>query len=113
MAYTYLPILGLQASAAKISVCGGISTTTLTPGSEVIITCGSVTEQIVSGPISISFTGQSSDCLATTTIESGNTLTFYADTCTFTAPSTNPDTVIVTVGILPKSQLDLVQIYGP
>jgi hypothetical protein len=87
------------ATSARIIACGGISTPILTNGDQIIITCGSVSEQIVSGPIFINFSGQDSACAAaTTTIETGNALTFYPETCTFVAPSTNTDTIIVNVG---------------
>ena len=86
-------------SPATISSCdSSISPASLTPGDSVTFTCHSAEVKVITGPVSLSFVGQDAACKASSNIESGNTLTFYADTCTFTAPSTNPDTIIVTLG---------------
>jgi len=82
-------------SPAIISACGG-STITLNAGDEVIITCGSVTVNVISGLVEITFVADDGTT-ATTSLSSGNSLVFFQDTATFIAPDTNPEAAIVEV----------------
>ncbi|MFY3741999.1 MAG: hypothetical protein HMLIMOIP_002461 [Candidatus Nitrosomirales archaeon] len=81
---------------AVISACGGIGLFTLTPDDELVITCGSVTAQVISGTIEITFVA-SDGTQANVSLNQGNAMTFEATTSSFTAPSTNSETVVVTI----------------
>jgi len=81
---------------AVVSACGGISIITLSPGDNIIVTCGSVTINVINGPVDIIFMG-SGGTQATTSLTTGNSLTFDQDTFSFSVPSTNVDPVVVIV----------------
>ncbi len=81
---------------ATIDVCGGAFQFSLTPGDEVIITCGSVIVSVVSGPIEAVLTTQDGTT-GTTTLTAGNGLTFDPVAGTLVAPPTNTEPVVVAV----------------
>jgi len=95
---------------AEVTVCGG-TVLEFTAGDEGVITCGSVKIEVISGPVEIKFTA-ADGTEATTSLNAGNSLVAEPDTLTITAPSTNPDTVIITVDgqeytLTPGETLDL------
>jgi hypothetical protein len=82
-------------SSATVSVCGS-ATLTLNRGDEVVVTCGSVTINVISGTVNITFTATDNKT-ATTSLGANNSIVFEPTTFTFTAPSTNYVSVIVVV----------------
>jgi hypothetical protein len=83
-----LPALG--------DACAGISLITMTPGDNIVVTCGSVTIDVTNGPVEVTFIG-SEGTQATSTLPAGNSITFDHDTFSFSTPSTNDDPVVVIV----------------
>ena len=82
---------------AIISVCGGSATFTLNDGNEVLVTCGSVTIENISGPaVDITFIATDGS-QAITSVVSGDSLTFEPTTFTITAPETNKAPTVVSV----------------
>lgn len=81
---------------AVVNACDGISIIDLSPGDDIVVTCGSVTIDVINGPVEITFIG-SEGMQATTTLTAGNSITFDQDTFSFSAPATNPDPVVVIV----------------
>jgi hypothetical protein len=77
------------------NVCGGIAVISQDSGDGVGVTCGSVTIDVSSGSVDITFIG--SETQATTTVLVGNSITFDQDTFSFSAPSTNTQTIIIDV----------------
>lgn len=80
---------------ATVSACI-LGTYLLDAGDSVVITCGSVITQVISGPIEVEYTGANSETI-TATIQTGNGLTFNDDTQTFSAPVSNTQTIELTV----------------
>jgi len=81
---------------AKVSACGGAASYKLDAGNEVVVTCGSVETRVLSGPVEIDFLA-ADGTPATTTLDADYTLLFEPATFMFTAPSTNPDVIVVLV----------------
>jgi hypothetical protein len=81
---------------ATLNACGGVSIITLSPGDNIVVTCGSVTIDVVSGPVEVSFI-DAGGAQAQTSITAGNSITFDQNTFSFVVPSTNSDPVVVTV----------------
>ena len=81
---------------ATISICDGSAEPRLKAGDDVIVLCGSVTIEVISGIVDVNFVA-ADDTLATVSLAAGNRLTFEPTTFTFTAPSTNPDVAVVVV----------------
>ena len=81
---------------ATVEFCSAMSSIDFDPGDESVVTCSSVTVTTISGPLSITFFG-TDDTEATTFLTQGNSITFDQDTFSFTAPSTNAETVTVSV----------------
>jgi probable HAF family extracellular repeat protein len=81
---------------ATVSVCGGTGEFSLDAGDQIIVTCGSVSMQVVSGPVQATFLADDGT-VATSDVNEGNSLTFEPTTNTFSAPSTNVETVIVLI----------------
>ena len=84
------------ATPATVSICGGATTLSLTAGDQVTVTCGSVTIEVVSGPVGAVFLGDDGT-VGTAELDTAETLTFDPATVTFTAPPSNPSVVRVTV----------------
>ena len=83
-------------SPATISTCNGSSTETLTAGDEEIVHCSHVYIKVISGTVDITyFTADGST--ATTSLNAGNSLECDTTTLTFSAPSTNPEVVVVVI----------------
>ena len=82
---------------AEVNVCDGASIHWLTPGDQVIATCGSVILDVRAGSIEAAFLADSGQ-QSTASIPTGNVLTFEPQTGTFSAPVTNPDTIVVVIG---------------
>ena len=81
---------------ATVSVCGGSATIDLDAGDEIIVTCGSVTIDVTSGSVEVTFISiQGTE--ATTSISQDNSLTFDQDTFSFVAPPTNIDSIIIDI----------------
>lgn len=81
---------------AVVSACGGISIITMSPGDDIVVTCGSATIDVINGPVDITFIG-SGGTQATTSLTAGNSITFDQDNFSFSAPSTNVDPMVVIV----------------
>ena len=72
------------------------TTYTLDAGDEVIVTCGSVIFKVISGQVDITFVA-ADGTPSTTTLNTGNTLTFDPTTFTFTAPSSNATSAVILI----------------
>ena len=81
---------------AVINGCGGISIITLSPGDNIVVTCGSVTIDVTNGPVEVTFIG-TGEIEATSSLTAGNSITFDPDTFSFVVPPTNLDPVVVIV----------------
>lgn len=79
---------------AEISVCGGTSTVFLSAGSQTIVTCGSVTIEVISETVSVDFFGNDGT-VATATISEGNSIEFDPTTWNFIALDDNLDNVTI------------------
>ena len=98
------PIEGVSISAsnegggnpALISECGGSAVAELFPGNEIIVTCGSVLIKVISGPVNLTFFGDNGE-IATTSLETGNSMFFEPEEFIFTASELNPDSAIVLI----------------
>ncbi len=102
---------------ATITPCGGSSRITFTPGDQSVVTCGSVTVQVLEGTVEITFfgSGGSAGIDGMTSLSAGNTITFQPTTFTLTAAPTNTAPVIVIVqgeifSILPGQTLKVPQV---
>jgi hypothetical protein len=75
---------------AEISACKAsgspASLTTLTLGDKVVITCGSITEEVIQGSVEIRLFG-SSGVIADVEAPSGNSFSFDPSTATITSPA--------------------------
>ena len=60
-----------------------------------VVTCGSVTVEVLSGAVGITFVAEVPS--ATTSLAAGNELTFESTTLTVTAPTTNIQTVVLLI----------------
>ena len=76
--------------------CDPDTVLTINAGTEVIVTCGSVTVDVVRGTVEIVFAA-TDGTLATTSLAEGNSVTFEPETATFTAPPENLDPVVITI----------------
>ena len=81
---------------ATVSVCGGAGTLTLDAGDEVVVTCGSVTIKVISGTVEITFVSFEG-IPAAVSLDADYSLLFDPATLTFTAPPSNPGTVVVLI----------------
>ncbi len=83
-------------SPATVSACNDSTHFTLSPGDEVQVTCGSVTIEVINGPIEVFFIS-SNWTEASTTLAAGDSLTFEPVTLSFTAPVYNDSTIVVLI----------------
>ncbi|UCH08071.1 MAG: hypothetical protein JSV55_03515, partial [Deltaproteobacteria bacterium] len=90
---------GGETTVAEVSVCGGATQYSLGDGDEIVVTCGSVISQVLSGTVEVILIG-SDGKVATTTLNDGNGLVFEPTTFTLTAPETNQEAVVVSVGAM-------------
>lgn len=102
------------AAVATVSACSGALEFSLFAGDGVIVTCGSVTIEAISGLVKITFVADD-DTLVTTILVQGNTLMFEPDTLTITAPVGNPDVAVVlvdgvSISLAPGGSVRLVKI---
>jgi len=74
-----------------VNVCG-ISTLTLSAGSRISVTCGSVTIEVISGSVEVEFETELGT-VATTILTSKGKVEFDADTLTITNTGTQPVTI--------------------
>ena len=79
---------------ATISACGGITKASLGSGKSTEVTCGSAIVDVIIGPVEFAFFGDDGR-LATGSLNTDNGLTFDQTTFTFTAPSTNTETIVI------------------
>jgi len=82
---------------ATVSLCGGIATSNFNPGNEIVVTCGSVIIKTISGEVEVVFIA-SDGTQASTSIPSGNEITFEPQTSIITANPDNTDTIIIMSG---------------
>jgi hypothetical protein len=82
--------------SATIELCGGASTITITPGDDVIATCGSVILSVVAGTIEILMVATDGR-VATASLAADNGLTFDPEAFVVTAPASNIAAVIIIV----------------
>ena len=81
---------------ALVDACGEISKITITPGDNIVVTCSSVTIDVTSGPVEVTFIS-SGGVEATASIPTGNSITFNQDLFSFVAPSSN--TVAISIDV--------------
>ena len=81
---------------AKISACAGAATYTLSAGKEIIVTCGSVTTQVIQGPVHTDLVG--TDFTMSLDIPTGFIVTFIPETATVIADQNNPGPLTYTIG---------------
>ena len=81
---------------ASLSVCGGASQLSLTPGDQVILTCGSVTVQVVHGTVDLTYIADNGD-RTNITQGGGSRVAFEPSTALLTAPSTNPRPILLVI----------------
>jgi len=83
----------VSTGAASVSACGGSVAATFSSGDAAVVTCGSVTIEVVSGSIFIEFV--TGGVPATTTLTAGESLTFDPDTLLITSVDTS---ATITIG---------------
>lgn len=83
-------------TAASVSVCGGTSILNLDAGDEIILTCSSVSIEIIRGSVEIEFIADNG-VSAKTVLGAGNYLTFEPITATISIPLNNEQDVIVII----------------
>jgi hypothetical protein len=81
---------------AIVDVCGGISIITLGLGDEIVVTCSSVTIEVINGTVDITFIS-TEGTQGTTSLPAGNSITFDQDLFSFVAPPTNTQTITIDV----------------
>ena len=81
---------------AIVNACGGLSLITLSSEDEVVVTCGSITIDVINGPVDVAFIS-SGGTQATTSLSAGNSITFDQDKFSFVTPPTNTQTIIIDV----------------
>ena len=81
---------------ASIQTCNDISTMTMDAGDIAIVTCGSVTTDVLQGTVEITF-DLGDGKKAEVSLEDGNSLSFDQEKGSFSAPATNSDIVDVYV----------------
>jgi len=101
-------------SGGVLDISCGTSSALVGGTGTVNIICGSITVEALDGTIESTFFADDGRT-ATTSMDGGNSLTFYSDTFTFTTPDTNPDTIVVNVGgleipLVPDSNIKPVNI---
>jgi len=79
---------------AEISVCGDTATIFLYAGDEIVVTCTSVTIQVISGTVYVEFMGDDGT-VATANIGEGNSIKFEPSTMNFFASENNIENVTV------------------
>jgi hypothetical protein len=68
---------------ASVQLCGSIAETTLSAGDEISVRCGSVTINVVSGPVDVSFVSDDGS-IGTATLSTDDDVTFEGTEFTFT-----------------------------
>ncbi len=81
---------------ATVPGCEGAAAITLDAGDVLVVTCGSVTIEVLAGAVEVMFVAEDGT-KALANIGQGNELTFDPEAVTFDAPTTNPDTIVVQV----------------
>ena len=82
---------------AIVTVCAGAAVIALDAGDDVIVTCGSVTIEVLAGRVEVTFVAENGT-QATASLGEGNALTFDEEAFTFDAPATNTGTISIDVG---------------
>ncbi len=98
------PVKGIRIAAnpfsgptpAQFSVCSNSATFALDAGDAATVTCGSVSIEVLVGTVQVEFLADDGST-ATAELNQGDTLTFEPTTITFTAPESNPNTVVVLI----------------
>lgn len=80
------------AAPTEVSLCGGSTILSLSPGDIVDTTCGSASIKVIRGVVEIVFVS-ADGTLATTVLYAGNSIIFDPSTFTLTGPSTNSDVI--------------------
>jgi len=78
---------------AEVTACSEAGNVFLSPGDEVVVTCGSIGADIVSGPVNVELNALSGD-VAAAVLETGDKIVFYPDTLTLINNGTR--TVVLT-----------------
>jgi sugar lactone lactonase YvrE len=79
---------------ATISVCQGAARFTLTPDDIIVVTCGSVTVEVLSGAVDSTYLA-SDGSAATSTLVQGTSVTFEPESATFTGAAGNTAAIVV------------------
>jgi hypothetical protein len=83
-------------TAATISACGGASIMSIGAGEEVVVTCSSVTIEVIRGTVDIVFIADDGTS-ANVSLNAGNSLTCDPTAVTITAHESNADDVVVLI----------------
>jgi hypothetical protein len=100
---------------ASVIACDGASQFSFTADDQLVVTCGSVTAEVIRGSVDIMFVADD-DTHATVSLAEDNSLTFEPTTLTFSAPEDNDsDEIIVLIegkshSIIPGATVQLVEI---
>jgi len=78
---------------AATNVCDGSAVATFTSGDDAVVTCGSVTIEVISGPVDVEFV--TGGVPATTSLNSGDSITFDPDTLQVTNSGAAPATITI------------------
>ncbi|MFI5405399.1 MAG: DNRLRE domain-containing protein [Nitrososphaerales archaeon] len=81
---------------AVVNACGGFSLITLSPGDEIVVTCSSVTVNLINGQVEILFIGID-NTEASVILPQGNTITFDPNFFSFVVPPENTEPLIILV----------------
>ena len=79
---------------AIVTVCEGEAVIALDAGDDIIVTCGSVIIEVLSGQVEVTFIAEDGT-EAMASLGKGNELTFDAENFTFDAPASNPGTISI------------------
>ena len=82
--------------SALVVACGGLSSYTLSPGSDIVVTCSSVHTKVIQGSVEVNFS--TSGVTADAIISSGNALFFDDNTLQFTGDSDNSNNIVIEIG---------------
>ena len=84
------------ASPAIIRACDNVSEFSFGPNDQAIVTCGSVTIEVIVGTVEVTFVADDGT-RATVDLTEDNSLTFEPASGTITAPATNTDDIVIVV----------------
>ncbi len=87
---------GSGSRVAKIQSCGSSTKVSLASGGQMVVTCGSATLEALAGTLAVEFLADDGT-ISSTSMDAGNTITFYPDSEIFIAAANNVDSLVVEV----------------